>query len=234
MPKLSLKAFGFPWRYKTVEDLRSSNANRLPIQHERRGAVAIGVIDDQTFDAARTLRNFGYKIDEIGDIKKLEEISKYPIILCDLMGVGLNFDDELQGASLIREIRLNYPAILIAAYSGAAAVSEPVRRAKHHADRFIKKDADKEQWTEHLDALVKDAMDAPLIWNRIRMGLVSENVSTRDIMRLEDAFVTSVLKEDGSIKQLKKIAISRKLSSSASNIIHSLAASAIFRAFTGF
>ena len=99
--------------YKTINDIPNFKVKALhtPIQTEKRREIAIAVIDDQPLAAGRNLTTYGYNIKEIGDLKSISEIAEFPIVLCDLMDVGAHFDKSAQGASIIREIRKNFPAI---------------------------------------------------------------------------------------------------------------------------
>src|SRR5947209_2369225 len=77
--------------------VRRAQINRLDI----RGSVPIAAIDDQPFEPATNLRHNHYNIVHLNDIQNIDEIKAYPIILCDLQGVGANLDPKLQGAHLI-------------------------------------------------------------------------------------------------------------------------------------
>lgn len=220
-------------RYRTLADLPATNTTAQALPKDRRARFEICVVDDQSFDAGRTLKNFGYRFAEIGDIKKIDEVSTYPIVLCDLMGVGLNFDDRKQGATLIREIRHNYPSIMVAAYSGASASSEQAKAAIALADKFIKKDADNDEWAQALDSLIRDASDQRKIWLRIRRSLIDDGIDTKALLILEDAYVRSVISGKSNFGDLTEVAAKRGLSKFAVDVINGLVSSAIFRAFTG-
>jgi hypothetical protein len=213
-------------------DSREYQGFRPPIQQEKRKLVKIAVIDDQPFEAGANLRNFGYDIAEVGDVKKLNEIEAYPVILCDLMNVGMFFDTESQGASLIREIRRNYPSKYIAAYSGSSANSPQAQKSKQYADSFIKKDSDIETWVERLDELISQATDPKVIWQRTRAAMVAEDVDTRSILILEDAYVASVTKPKPDLSQMRAVINGNNFSSAAKTIMLNLASSAIFLALS--
>ena len=221
---------------KTVDELHAARPLPFstPIQQDKRKQFKISVIDDQPFEAGVNLRSYGYNITEIGDIKNISEIEQYPIVLCDLMAVGLHFDKKNQGAAVIQEIHRNFPATLIAAYSGSSLASEPVQKAKSLADEFIEKDADIETWVEKLDQLMATAADSTFVWYRIRKALVNEHVNSRDILRLEDAYVRSILRNDSQLTLLRKTTSSANFTGAASNIIQGLISSTIFRALGGF
>lgn len=218
--------------YKVCDDIDSRKIHgfKPPIQQAKRQKIKIAVIDDQPFEARINLRNYGYNIIEQGDIKKLNEIEEYPIILCDLMNVGLNFDNDAQGASIIKEIRRNYPAKFIAAYSGSSATSNQAQRAKQYADIFIKKDSEIESWVEKLDDLIFNATDPRQVWLRTRTAMINEQVDTRTILLLEDAYVRSVTGANPNLSPLRELISKENIGSAAKNIIYGLASSAIFAA----
>lgn len=227
------RKYGLISRYRTLSDLPAPSAAVQALPKDRRGRFEICVVDDQSFDAGRNLRNYGYRFSEIGDLKKIDEVASYPIVLCDLMGVGLNFDDRKQGATLIREIRHNYPSIMVAAYSGASASSEQAKAAIVLADKFIKKDADYETWTQVLDGLIRDASDQRKIWMRVRRSLVDDGIDTKVLLMLEDAYVTSILAGKGEFSELTNVAAKKGLSKFALDVVNGLVSSVIFRALTG-
>jgi DNA-binding NarL/FixJ family response regulator len=227
------RKFGMISRYRTLADLPAPNAATQALPKDRRGRFEICVVDDQSFDAGRNLRNYGYRFSEIGDLKNIEEVAGFPIVLCDLMGVGLNFDDRKQGATLIREIKHNYPSIMVAAYSGASASSEQAKTAIALADKFIKKDADYETWTQTLDSLISDASDQRKIWMRVRKSLVDDGIDTKVLLMLEDAYVTSILSGKSGFTMLTDVASKRGLSKFALDVVNGLVSSVIFRAMTG-
>ncbi|MEM5541792.1 hypothetical protein WNY61_03485 [Sulfitobacter sp. AS92] len=213
-------------------DVRTYHGFKPPIQQNKRQKVKIAVIDDQSFEAGANLRNYGYDIKEVGDVKKLDEIESFPIILCDLMNVGMFFDTDAQGASLIKEIRRNYPSKYIAAYSGSSATSTQAQKAKQHADTFIKKDSEIESWVEKLDSLISHATDPKTVWLRTRAALIAEDVDTRSILVLEDAYVNSITAQSPNLNLLRHVINEEHFPASAKTIILNLASSAIFAALS--
>lgn len=220
--------------YKVCDDIdtRKIHGFKPPIHQSKRKKVKIAVIDDQPFEAGANLRNYGYTIEEKGDVKKLNEVEDYPIILCDLMNVGMFFDADSQGASLIKEIRRNYPSKYIAAYSGASANSTQAQRAKQYADTFIKKDSEIDNWVEKLDSLISNATDPRQVWLRTREAMVAEHIDTRTILLLEDAYVASVTGKSPDLSRLRTIVNQENVASAAKNIVLNLASSAIFAALS--
>lgn len=221
--------------FKVVEDLPNHLAQdfRPPIQLKKRDQIKIGIIDDQPFVARNNLKNHGYDFYELGDIKSITEVAPYPIILCDLMDVGLQFNKTKQGAAIIREIRKNYPSVLIAAYSGSPATTQPVQLARDLADAFIKKDAEIDEWVDQLDKLIAKATDPRYLWRRTRTALINMDVDTRSILRLEDAYVSAILSGDRSFSTVKQVMNSKSVNGIASNIVLNLLSSAIFEVIAG-
>lgn len=216
--------------YKTIKDISAPVkwSSDRPIAIEKRKAISIAVIDDEAFQAGRNLKNYGYDIVEIGDIINISEVSKYSIILCDIMNVGKKFHPDLQGAAIIREIRKNYPAVLVAAYTGSPISSAPARLARSYSDKFIQKDADIETWIEEMDSIIKSAADPRFIWSRLKISLAEENVDTKTILKIEDAYVRAVNQNDYKFTAIENIIKNEKISGTALDIVKNVISSSIF------
>lgn len=193
----------------------------------RRGMVPIAVIDDEPFRPQQNLQNNGYDIRVMGDIKTLKEIENFNVILCDLQGVGVHLGGSLQGAFLIDEIKRNHPEKFVVAYTGGAVDDAVALKAAESADYFIKKDASIDEWRDRLDRMIALLSNPIDVWYRQRDAMVNKNVSTSDILKIENAFVRSVLKSDDRI--IIKFGDSLSLGSDARSIIQSLVASGIFK-----
>lgn len=210
-----------------------NRSRHLQTPRERRSAVRIAVLDDQPFAPQTNLQNYGYNIRPIGDIKRLDEISSFHLVLCDIMGVGRHFDAKLQGASLIAEIKEAYPEKVVVAYTGAAMTDRAARLASERADQILKKDVDIEQWIAVLDDLGRDAIDPYAIWNKLRLRFFELEVPTSDILLLEDAYVRSIRVQDGSFSLLVKRAAGAGIKQDVRAILQGLASSLIFSAIFG-
>lgn len=206
-------------------------ASAIRNDRDRRKRIPIAIIDDEPFAAQQTLTNHGYNVMPLGDIKNLNEINEYNIILCDLRGVGRHFDGKHQGAYLIDEIKRNHPEKFVVAYTGGAQDDDMAIKANRAADIFIKKDADIEEWRDKLDDLIDRLSNPIIVWRRQRDALVKNNVSTLDIIKLEDAFVKSITARDPTIfrRRIEKF----DMTSDARSIAQSLVASGIFALLTG-
>jgi len=217
-----------PWSVKQIGDLadRQSLNATLINDRERRARVPIAIVDDEPFAAQQTLTNHGYDVRPIGDLKSLREIDDFNIILCDLRGVGQNFDQKNQGAYLIDEIKRNHPEKFVIAYTAGAQDDLMARKANEASDVFLRKDADIEEWRNKLDDFIDRLCNPVIVWRRQRDALVRNNVATIDILRLEDAFVRTVEKADLGI--FERMANGYDIKPDARAVAQSLVASGIF------
>ncbi len=229
MRAMALKLFA------TNDELRGylSRSSHLQTAKERRAAVSIAVIDDEPFAPQANLQTYGYNIKPIGDLKDLNEVASFHMVLCDVMGVGRHFDAKLQGASLIAEIKKSYPEKVVIAYTGAAMNDRAAKLATERADRIIKKDVDIEQWTAVLDELGREAVDPYVIWNKVRRRFVEIDASTKDILALEDAYVRAVRSRDASFSLLTTRANEFNVQKDVRAIVQGIASSYIFNSIFG-
>ena len=149
---------------KTIRDL--NGLTNLNIG-EMRKKTRIAVIDDEPFAKRNILASHDYQIKEIGDLKDINAVSDYPIILCDIKGVGLHFASKYEGGHLIEEINKFYPNKVIIAYTGER-FDPTFNRFFQIADRSIKKDADNDDWENVLDDSLRIANDPIEQWKKIR------------------------------------------------------------------
>lgn len=211
----------------------SQSQSHLQSAQSRRSAVRIAVIDDEVFAPQANLRSYGYSVEPIGDVKNVSEIIQYQIVLCDIMGVGRHFDTSLQGASLISEIKKNYPEKYVIAYTGAALNERAARLATSRADKTLKKDVEIEEWISTLDKASAEVTDPYIIWNKIRYRFIEIGVRTKDILHMEHLYVKSVTSQDSNLSQLTGKLTSTITQPDARAIIQNLAASLIFKAIFG-
>lgn len=167
-------------------------AARLRSPADLRRSIKIAVIDDQPFAPEHNLKNNQFQIDTYTDIHKIEQIFDYPIILCDLQGVGLQLANDLQGAYLIEEIKRNYPEKSVIAFTGGSANSNISRRAELAADDYLRKDASIEDWRDLLDKHIRNLSDPIYAWQQLRNRLIRVEIAPIELMKLEHAYVSSI------------------------------------------
>lgn len=218
------------YQYQTNADLANfiKTSKKFPNIKEARKSIPIAVIDDQPFLPERNLRSYGFDIRQIGDVKQIDEVREFRVVLCDLMGVGVALGSQNEGAELIAEIRRQYPSILVAAYTGAPLNSAQARAAKSVADRVLKKDVDNSEWQEALDSFIGMALDPHLSWNRMRLSLVKSEVDTKSIIILEDAFVRTILSGDRRGARINQAVSRLNLGGDIRAVAQGLISSAVF------
>lgn len=154
--------------------------------------VEIAVLDDDPFSPKEALTNHGFKIVEVGpDIKALSQVSSYPIIVCDVTGVGRAFGSDGEGAHVVAEIRKEYPDKFIIGYTGQTH-NINVTKALAHADKRMAKDESIEVWVQNLELGIKEVMNPKNRWVRMRRALLDRGVELFDVLCLEQSFIKSI------------------------------------------
>jgi len=218
------------YSYRSVLELRdhvklAKSSRKIK---DLRPSISIMIIDDEKFQANTNLTTYGYNIREVPDINSVTDVEQFDIVLCDLMGVGKRFDHTLGGASIITEIKKNYPTKYVVAYTGARANSTEATVARSHADAFIKKDAEIAKWVEKLDEIIEEVADPYEKWLLARQGLIDNEIDLRNIVQLESAYVESIMSKDKSFTSIQRILDKVELSGNAKAIIQGLISSAIY------
>lgn len=157
----------------------------------------IAIIDDQVFPKGDALRNHGFNIIELCDIKSVDQVANYPIVVCDIRGVGQSLSSDLEGAHLISEIRKSYPDKFLVTYSGAQfdiTYNEPLRVV----DASIAKDAPTEQWVSVLERGVEKVTNPKERWIRLRQTLLDRNIEIHGVFSLEQKFIKAIEAKDAS------------------------------------
>lgn len=213
--------FGTPER---LSSLNVSNGNS-----ERRRA-RIAIIDDEPFTRADALRASGFDLIEIGDISSIENVASYPIIVCDIRGVGATFKSKFEGAHVISEIRNTYPDKYIIAFTGMTYdATYNAKLAK--ADVSATKDVDTEAWAQILDTAIKEVSNPVRRWIRFRSHLLARDVDLYEVFQLEQAFIKSINIGDSS--RLVTVTKNSTFSKETKELIISFAANAVAQLIQG-
>jgi hypothetical protein len=181
---------------KTLSGLHVTLQNTAHIKRNNQ----IAVIDDQPFSMADALRNHKFNIVELGDIRSVDQVAEYPIVVCDIRGVGKSLSSDLEGAHLLSEIRKAYPDKFLVSYSGAQfdiTYNESLRSV----DASIAKDAPTEQWVNILENGLEKVANPRERWIRLRKTLLERGVEIHEVFNLEQGFIRAIEKKDAS--QLK-------------------------------
>lgn len=154
--------------------------------------VEIAVLDDNPFAPREALINHKFRVTELGaDIRSLDQVSTYPIIVCDVAGVGRAFGSNLEGAHLVTEIRKSYPDKFLIGYTGQTH-SVAISNALTAADKRMAKDESIEAWVQNLETGINEVMNPRNRWIRMRRALLDRAVELFDVLKLEQAFIKSV------------------------------------------
>ena len=210
---------------KTIFELKSISKTDFI---DRR-SVKIAVIDDEPFIYKDILLRHDFDIREIGDPNDIKALEAYDIVLCDIKGVGKHFHSSFEGGHLIKEIKARYPSKIIVAYTGQQ-FDATYNQFYKISDFTLKKDISGDEWVDYLDKAVKQVVDPMEQWVRLRKLLIKHEVSSLQLMYIEDGFVKKHLGQDDrfpSGKVLKLLAPELKA------VLNGFVANLIFKAVVG-
>ena len=164
--------------------------------------VDILIIDDEDFPLLDDLKKHEFNIEYKQDITTLKDVEPYPIVLCDIHGVGKFLGSDKEGAYLVSKIKEKYPSKIVISYT-ADTTAPSVQKYLHCADNVMAKGTSIEDWAELLNGSVKKIANPVHVWKKLQTDLLKENVSTREIAFLEDKFVKAIT--TGKYESLKKL-----------------------------
>jgi len=164
----------------------------------------IAVIDDEAFVKADALRAHRFNLVELGDIRTVDQVAEFPIVVCDIRGVGGALDCSLEGAHLLSEIRKAYPDKFLVSYTGAhfdASYNESLKGV----DVSLNKDSPTEHWVSTLENGLEKVGNPKERWIRMRKMLLEKGVELHDIFEMEQRFIQAVEKRDASKFKVEKV-----------------------------
>jgi hypothetical protein len=176
-----------------------------PEMRELKTKNKIAIIDDEPFLKLESLRAHGFNLTELGgDIKSVDQVMAYPIVICDIKGVGKAFGSDKEGAHVLSEIRKTYPDKFLITFTGMtydASYNESLATA----DASATKDASVDYWTALLEKGLKNVGDPRQRWIRFRKNLLDEGMDLFELFKLEQAFIKAIEKRDASIMKSHKV-----------------------------
>lgn len=212
------------YMFGTPERLSSIGHEALDMA-EAKSNIEVAVLDDRPFAPREALLIHKFRVVELGpDIRSLDQIATYSIIVCDVDGVGKAFGSSLEGAHLVAEIRKAYPDKFIVAYTGLT-YSLPMTNALAAADKRLEKDAHIEVWVQTLEAGINEVLNPRSRWIRMRRALLERGLELVDILKLEQAFIMSVRERTPHI--LANKANSLDITQEAKDIVIKFSATAV-------
>ena len=214
-------------RKKTIDDLKIYNQQFEKIN---RKAVPIAIIDDEKFPYTEMLRRHDFDLRELGDINDIKAIESYPIVLCDIKGVGTHFGSKFEGGHIIDEIDRHYPNKVKIAYT-SQQFDPTYNKFFVMCDFSLKKDIDSDEWVECLDKAIKIISNPIEQWTKLRNSLIKHNVSSKILVDLENEFLKKILNKNNEFPKNRTLL---KLPDEARTIILNLVSNAIFNSIIGF
>jgi hypothetical protein len=188
-----------------------------------RGQVPIVVIDDEGFLYLEVLRNHGFQITVLRDLTDIKAVESYPVVVCDIKGVGKSLDSRYEGAHVISEIKKHYPTKILIAYTGQR-FDATFNQYFALCDASIRKDAESQVWVDTLDQAISSHIDPIEQWKKIRQFLLLHDIPTLTLLGLENHYVRSLLKKRIPFQDDKQLIdlppeVKSALISTASNLI---------------
>lgn len=178
-----------PFVIGTLYQLKDLNTTKRAFDSiDSRNKIKVLVIDDEDFTYLNPLRDEGFCIQQIKDIEDFEAVAAYPVVVCDVKGVGHKFSKEKEGAYVVKELKKKFPFKQIAVYSAGNDFKLESTSELEGIDR-IKKDVDKDMWCSYIDEMIRKAIDPKECWITIRDFLLRRSVDIKDVMMLESNFV---------------------------------------------
>ncbi|WP_034349828.1 hypothetical protein [Herbaspirillum sp. GW103] len=205
-------------------ELLSSIGSKVEIAAAK-SRIQIAVIDDNPFAPRDALLAHNFRLAEIGhDIRTVDQIAAYPIVICDVGGVAKALGSPLEGAHLVSEIRKTFPDKFLIAYTGLT-YSLSITNALTAADRRLEKDASVDIWVKALEDGIEEISNARNRWVRLRRSLLERGVEIYEIFRLEQAFIKAVQKNKPNY--LEEAAKSAPISSEVKDLVVKFSATAV-------
>jgi len=158
--------------------------------------LQIAIIDDKEVPYIETLRNNGLNITHHIDIDNFDMIKTYPIIICDIRGVGKKFGSKNEGAHIIQEIRRLYPDKYLIAMSSDVYNIKWAKLLDDADDKIIR-DADIDEVIAAINKAVSTMRCSKERWLRVRENLLGKhNLDLFDVWKIEQEFIKAVVQKD--------------------------------------
>ena len=212
----------FKHKRYTIKDLNTPSRKKKSASRDR---FKIAIIDDEDFVFLEELRKSGFDIRKYDDALDLQMFDSYPIIICDIKGVGKDFKSPMGGAFLIRELKKKYPLKAYAAYTGSTydiSINNYLEGVS-----IIKKDIEIDDWCIEIDNLIRNISDPKEVWLKIRDILLKEEVDLISLANLEDEYVDIILNKNGDFHNFPSAKKENTLNPDVRAVVQSLVAGII-------
>ncbi len=179
-----------PLIFGKIHELHELNNFEKTINANKRNRIPILIIDDENFMYLEELRNEQFNLMQIKDIEDFKTVAAYPVVICDVKGVGHKFNEKKEGLYVVESIKKLYPFKQVAVYSSGYYEVSALSHLK--GIEWIQKDAEKDMWCNYCDTLIQKASDPIYIWKSIRSHLLREDMDIKEVMFLESDYVKMV------------------------------------------
>lgn len=208
--------------FENFHDLNELKTAELALKDNCRDAVKILIVDDDDFLYLNELRNAKFNITKVDDIQDLLSVSEYPIVICDIKGVGKKFGSPREGIFVVDELKKKYPFKQYAIYSGS--MNQFGLTTLPQGVVPINKDINIEEWIRNFDELIRKVTDPMEVWKTIRAYLLSKDVALLSILRLENEYVKVILTNPKDLATFPSQKSNMELASDVRAVVQSLVA----------
>jgi hypothetical protein len=193
-----MKTLGASMYFELGTPLKLDSINKQRIPHQKlKDAFEILIIDDRTPPNLETLRNCGFRVKHIKDLELMEIVEPFPIIACDINGIGKKFrpDSTRGGIHVLTEIRKHYPDKYLIQYS---TQDQSLYRSFTKPDLIFPKDTTIEGWQQTIESALQELGNPKTRWMRVRNRISDEGVDAYEIFKIEQAYIKTILNKSES------------------------------------
>lgn len=178
-----------------IDQMKASN---VELESDKRN-LPIAIIDDNDVPYIETLRNNGFNVTHHHDLDSFSMAKTYPIIICDIKGVGKKFGSLNEGAHIIQELRRLYPDKYLIAMSSAVYNIKWVKLLDDADDKIIR-DAEIDQVMDALNTAINVMRCNKERWIRVRKNLLNvHHMDLFDVWKIEQSLIKSAVKKNKEI-----------------------------------
>jgi hypothetical protein len=163
--------------------------------------VPIAIIDDELDErfpepVKDTLKALGFNVDYFEDIYQIDQLSRFPVVLCDvrLVGKHLSLSNDPHGGILVREIRKFYPMKYLVMYT-SALLGQEYNEFRRDADAVWRwSDMQGDELANRLDSVMSTITSPDEQWGRLikyvlpKAGGMSNNSIENKLNKLHNKF----------------------------------------------
>lgn len=187
----------------TIEDLKKNQNKIHYISQKDKKNVKILFLDDEGYDI-ELLKNLGYlDVHKMYKFTEMDDFEKYDIIFCDINGIAKEIDETFQGAALAKMIKETYPEKIIIIFS-AKQQYLTFNNFSNYVDDVIYKNISISELTEKINHYIDILINPIHFWENMRKQLIVQNISPKQISKLEHYYVKSILENKNYSDDINK------------------------------